>query len=86
MLKDRQFWMVAGVLALAFIVFWLAGHPGFRDERVVMFLAITIMAGTLIYFIRLAHRGERFHLRSIPGLKAVEEAVGRSTEMGKLVL
>ena len=86
MLKDRQFWMVAGVLALAFIVFWLAGHPGFRDERVVMFLAIIIMAGTLIYFIRLAHRGEEFHLRSIPGLKAVEEAVGRSTEMGKPVL
>jgi len=86
MLKDRQFWMVAGGFALAFIVFWLAGHPGFRDERVVMFLAITIMAGTLIYFIRLAHRGEDFYLRSIPGLKAVEEAVGRSTEMGKPVL
>ena len=86
MLKDRQFWMVAGGLALAFIVFWSAGHPGFRDERVVMFLAINIMAGTLIYFIRLAHRGEEFYLRSIPGLKAVEEAVGRSTEMGKPVL
>ena len=86
MLKDRQFWMVAGGLTLAFIVFWLAGHPGFRDERVVMFFAITIMSGTLIYFIRMAHRGEEFHLRSIPGLKAVEEAVGRSTEMGKPVL
>ena len=86
MLKDRQFWMVAGGLALAFIFFWLAGHPGVRDERVVMFLAINIMAGTLIYFIRLAHRGEEFYLRSIPGLKAVEEAVGRSTEMGKPVL
>ena len=86
MLKDRQFWIVASGLALAFIVFWLAGHPGFRDERVVMFLAIPIMAGTLIYFIRLAHRGGDFYLRSIPGLKAVEEAVGRSTEMGKPVL
>ena len=86
MLKDRQFWMAAGGLALAFIVFWLAGHPAFRDERIVMFLAITIMAGTLIYFIRLAQRGEDFYLRSIPGLKAVEEAVGRSTEMGKPVL
>ena len=78
--------MVAGGIALAFIVFWLAGHPGFREERVVMFLAINIMSGTLIYFIRLAHRGENFYLRSIPGLKAVEEAVGRSTEMGKPVL
>jgi len=86
MLKDRQFWMVAGGLALAFVVFLLAGHPGFREERVVMFLAINFMAGTLIYYIRLAQRGEDFYLRTIPGLKAVEEAVGRSTEMGKPVL
>ena len=86
MLKDRQFWMVAGGLALAFVVFLLAGHPGFREERVVMFLAINIMAGTLVYYIRLAQRGEDFYLRPIPGLKAVEEAVGRSTEMGKPVL
>jgi len=86
MLKDRQFWMVAGGLALAFVVFLLAGHPGFREERVVMFLAINFMAGTLIYYIRLAQRGEDFYLRPIPGLKAVEEAVGRSTEMGKPVL
>jgi len=86
MLKDRQFWMVAGGLSLAFLVFLLAGHPGFREERVVMFLAINIMAGTLVYYIRLAQRGEDFYLRTIPGLKAVEEAVGRSTEMGKPVL
>ena len=74
MLKDRQFWIVASGLALAFIVFWLAGHPGFRDERVVMFLAINIMAGTLIYFIRLAHRGEDFYLRSIPCLLYTSDA------------
>ena len=36
--------------------------------------------------IRMAERGEEFYLRPIPGLKAVEEAVGRSTEMGKPVL
>ena len=84
--KDRQFWMVAGGLALAFIIYWVAGYPGFKEERVVMFLVTTIMAGTLIYYIRLARRGEEIFLRSIPGLKAVEEAVGRSTEMGKPVL
>ena len=84
--KDRQFWMVAGGLALAFIIYWVAGYPGFKEERVVMFLVTSIMAGTLIYYIRLARRGEEIFLRSIPGLKAVEEAVGRSTEMGKPVL
>ncbi len=35
---------------------------------------------------RKAVRGEEIYLRTIPGLKAVEEAVGRSTEMGKPVL
>ena len=84
--KDRQFWMVAGGLIVAFIIYWVAGFPGFKEERVVMFLATTIMAGALIYFTRLARRGEEFFLRTIPGLKAVEEAVGRSTEMGKPVL
>jgi hypothetical protein len=84
--KDRQFWMVAGGLIVAFIIYWVAGFHGFKEERVVMFLATTIMAGALIYFTRLARRGEEFFLRTIPGLKAVEEAVGRSTEMGKPVL
>jgi len=51
-----------------------------------MFVAIVVMAGTLLYYIRMANRGEDFFLRTIPGLKAVEEAVGRSTEMGKPVL
>jgi hypothetical protein len=51
-----------------------------------MFVAIVGMVGTLIYYIRMAERGDSFFLRTIPGLKAVEEAVGRSTEMGKPVL
>ena len=84
--KDRQFWMVASGLIIAFIIYWVAGFHGFKEERVVMFLATTIMAGTLIYYIRLAQRGGEIFLRTIPGLKAVEEAVGRSTEMGKPVL
>jgi hypothetical protein len=51
-----------------------------------MFLAIVTFSGTIMFFIRKARRGEEIWLRDIPGLKAVEEAVGRSTEMGKPVL
>jgi len=86
MLKDKEFWLVAGGISLAFIIYWLAGYPLFKEERIVMFLVIVIMSANLIYYTRFARRGGEIFLRAIPGLKAVEEAVGRSTEMGKSVL
>ena len=85
-MKDKQFWLVLGGITLAFLIYWFAGHPYFNHDRIVMFIAIVAMGATLLYFIRMAERGEDFYLRPIPGLKAVEEAVGRSTEMGKPVL
>ena len=84
-MKDKQFWMVIGGLSLVFLIFWFLGHPMFNEDRLVMFVAIMGIGATLIYNIRMAERGEDFYLRPIPGLKAVEEAVGRSTEMGKPV-
>ena len=86
MLKDKEFWLLAGGLSLAFILYWFVGYPFFKEERLVMFLVIAIMTANLIYYIRYARKGGDIFLRSIPGLKAVEEAVGRSTEMGKSVL
>jgi len=84
--KDKQFWSVAGSIFVLFMIYWFLGHPFFVAERSVMFWAILIVGGVLIYSTRMAKRGEEIFLRSIPGLKAVEEAVGRSTEMGKPVL
>jgi hypothetical protein len=84
--KDKPFWAVAAVLAAAFLIYWLAGHPFFKEDRIVMLLAVVFMAGTLIFYKRKAQRGENLSLRTIPGLKAIEEAVGRSTEMGKPIL
>tara|TARA_X000001036_G_C20669218_1_gene801838 strand:- start:1808 stop:2569 length:762 start_codon:yes stop_codon:yes gene_type:complete len=51
-----------------------------------MFFSIFILGSILLYNIRYAERGGEVYLRPIPGLKAVEEAVGRSTEMGRPVL
>jgi len=84
--KDKQFWIVIGGLSLVFLIYSFAGHPFFNANRVVMFIAIVAITATLLFNIRKAQRGEEFYLRPIPGLKAVEEAVGRSTEMGKPVL
>ena len=50
-------------------------------------LIIMIVFSTLVlYFIRHARRGADIKLRKIKGLDAVEEALGRATEMGKPVL
>ena len=85
-MKDRQFWIVLGSLFVVFLIYWYLGHHMFIVNRVVMFISIVVIGATLLYNIRMAERGEEFYLRPIPGLKAVEEAVGRSTEMGKPVL
>ena len=45
-----------------------------------------IFSFLILWYIRRARRGEKLFLRRIPGLDAVDEAVGRSTEMGRPVL
>jgi len=59
---------------------------GFRAEnRSAMFLFI-IFTLTIMVAIWLARRGRDLYIRRIAGLNAVEEAIGRSTELGKKVL
>ena len=85
-MKDKQFWLVIGLIIFVFLIYWLLGHPYFNTDRIVMFITIIGMASTLMYNVRFAQQGGKFYLRPIPGLKAVEEAVGRSTEMGRPIL
>ena len=51
-----------------------------------IFAATLLVSITLSYYIDRASSGEDIYLRKIPGLQALEEAVGRATEMGKSVL
>ena len=51
-----------------------------------IFITVILAAFLLLYFIQKARQGEKIYLRPIAGLKALEEAVGRATEMGKSVL
>ena len=85
-MKDKQFWLVTALVSFAFAIYWLLGHPYFVTDRIVMLFSILSLSATLIYYTRAAERGEEFYLRPIPALKAVEEAVGRSTEMGRPIL
>ena len=57
------------------------------DTKRTWFLVILLMiCGAVIQFIRLARAGRSLKVRKIAGLEAVDEAVGRATEMGRSCL
>ena len=56
---------------------------GKRGWFVVILLLITC---AIVYFINLARQGHELKIRKITGLEAVNEAVGRATEMGRSCL
>ncbi|MFH1844173.1 MAG: DUF6754 domain-containing protein [bacterium] len=56
---------------------WLNGG----NWNLALFLAILV--AMILYGIRSARQGKLTELREIPGIAAIEEAVGRATEMGK---
>lgn len=49
-------------------------------------VGITIFSGILIFCIYHAKSGKQSFIRRIPGLEAIDEAIGRATEMGKSIL
>jgi len=54
--------------------------------RVGMLIILFLMASIIIYYIESGKRGKKLFIREIAGLAAVDDAVGRATEMGKPVL
>ncbi len=62
------------------------GAQWFHTGRVNTLLAVLLLSGFIIYFIEHARRGRSIFLRKIAGLDAVDEAVGRATEMGRKIL
>jgi hypothetical protein len=51
-----------------------------------LFLVGFLICGSVIYFIYHAQRGKKLFIRKIAGLEAIDDAVGRATEMGRPVL
>ena len=50
------------------------------------FISIVVACTTIEFFIQKAKNGEEIYMRPISAMKAMEEAVGRATEMGSSVL
>lgn len=54
--------------------------------RLPLFVILCLLCGTVLFFIVSARKGKPIKIRTIAGLKAVDEAVGRATEMGRPIL
>jgi hypothetical protein len=62
-----------------------AGGQWFHTGRLVSLILLGILVGSILVFINRAKSGRDLFIRKIAGLEAVDEAVGRATEMGKKV-
>ncbi|MFH2036855.1 MAG: fibronectin type III domain-containing protein [Candidatus Zixiibacteriota bacterium] len=51
-----------------------------------LFVIGLLIAGSVIFFIARAQRGRKLFIRKIAGLEAIDEAIGRATEMGRPIL
>lgn len=57
------------------------------DRRKTSTAVLTVLFSALVLLlIQAARRGRAFYVRPIPGLAAVDEAIGRATEMGRPIL
>ncbi|MBD3168354.1 MAG: hypothetical protein GF307_02645 [candidate division Zixibacteria bacterium] len=58
----------------------------FNTRRTNVLIGIVVCLGVLIFFIYRGKKGKEMYVRPIAGLLAIEEAVGRATELGKPIL
>jgi len=54
--------------------------------RMPLLVILIVLCGTVLGFILAARGGKKLSIRKIAGLQAVDEAVGRATEMGRPIL
>ncbi|MEO0115139.1 MAG: fibronectin type III domain-containing protein [candidate division WOR-3 bacterium] len=58
----------------------------FNTNRANVLIGVIVFSALILYFIAQSRKGKSLFIRRIAGLDAVEEAVGRATEMGKPIL
>ncbi len=58
----------------------------YNSMRTNALITSLLFVAIVVYFITMAQRGQHLFVRRIAGLTAVEEAVGRATEMGRPIL
>jgi len=79
--------MLSAYFLMAEPLFAQAGDEiSFRSDRINALILIIVFSAAILLFTKWAKDGKKLFIRKIPGLDAVEEAVGRATEMGRPVL
>ena len=58
----------------------------FHTGKIPLFIAMLLFAAAIVWNIYYARSGKEIFIRRIPGLEAVDEAIGRATEMGRPIL
>jgi len=58
----------------------------FNLRRFNQLVVILILSAAITYYIQQAKSGKQLYVRKIAGLQAIEEAIGRATEMGRPIL
>ena len=61
---------------------WFNTSPGYLT----LLLLIFTTGGLMLHFTRQAQQGKEMFIRRMPGIDAIEDGIGRATEMGKPVL
>jgi hypothetical protein len=76
---------IVNVLILILVAFLYAtGY--FFNTKINLFIIAMLLVDAIVVYVYLANKGTEMKIRKIAGIDAVEEAVGRATEMGKSVL
>ena len=58
----------------------------FHTKRTLVFLFMLFYSTATIFFILSARKGKKLYVRPIAGIDAVDDAIGRATEMGRPIL
>lgn len=64
----------------------LGASQYFKTDQLWFLLIMIFVSASIMYYIHQARLGKELNIRKIAGLEAVEEAVGRATEMGRNTL
>jgi len=89
--KKKYYYKVAAVLNTV-LAYSESSAPAMSSgqwlnrNKINVLVAMFIFSGIILYFIYHARKGKELFIRKIAGLQAIDEAVGRATEMGRPIL
>lgn len=63
-----------------------SGGQWFNTGRYPVFFAVLIFCFLTIYYVNRAKKGAKLYVRPLGGIEAVDDAIGRATEMGRPIL